>query len=73
LEFIARHTAYDLRIACSHSQGVRSLTSKGRLWDQNDLIDQFLAAYDRLDENIRAEIPLKRTWVVAAQDPDVKE
>ncbi|MFO0782078.1 MAG: restriction endonuclease [Phycisphaerales bacterium] len=46
---------------------------KVRLWDQNDLIDQFLAAYDKLDEDIRAEIPLKRVWVVAAQDSEEKE
>lgn len=36
-----------------------------RLWDQNDLIDQFLAHYDRFDDGIKAEVPLKRVWVVA--------
>jgi len=46
---------------------------KVRLWDQNDLIDQFLAVYDRLDEELRAEIPLKRVWAVAAQDSDDAE
>ena len=30
-----------------------------------DLIDQVLAHYDKLDEEIRAELPLKRIWVVA--------
>ena len=35
-----------------------------RLWDQGDLIDQVLAHYDTLDEEIRTELPLKRTWVV---------
>lgn len=39
-----------------------------RLWDQNDLIDQFLENYDKLDEDIRAEIPLKHIWVVASKD-----
>lgn len=39
-----------------------------RLWDQNDLIDQFLANYDKLDEGLQAEIPLKRIWVVASQE-----
>ncbi|MFG0273628.1 MAG: restriction endonuclease [Phycisphaerales bacterium] len=38
---------------------------KVRLWDQNDLIDHFLAVYDRLDEDLRAEIPLKRVWAIA--------
>ena len=36
-----------------------------RLWDQGDLIDEVLAHYDRLDEDIRAELPLKRIWIVA--------
>ena len=36
-----------------------------RLWDQGDLIDQVLTHYDKLDEEIRAELPLKRIWVVA--------
>jgi len=36
-----------------------------RLWDQGDLIDQVLAHYDKLDEEIRTELPLKRIWVVA--------
>lgn len=43
---------------------------KVRLWDQSDLIDQFLAVYDKLDEELRAEIPLKRIWAIAAQDPE---
>ena len=44
-----------------------------RLWDQNDLIDQFLAVYDKLDDDLRAEIPLKHIWTVAAQDQEEKE
>lgn len=40
-----------------------------RVWDQNDLIDQFLAVYDRLDEELPAEIPPKRLWAVATQKP----
>ena len=31
-----------------------------RLWDQQDLITQLLAVYDDLDEELRAELPLKR-------------
>lgn len=37
-----------------------------RLWDQNDLIEQLLEHYERLDDDIRAELPLKRIWTVAA-------
>lgn len=36
-----------------------------RLWDQGDLIEQVLSNYDKLDEEIRTELPLKRIWVVA--------
>lgn len=36
-----------------------------RLWDQADLINQVLEHYDKLDEDIRAELPLKRIWIVA--------
>jgi len=41
-----------------------------RLWDQNDLIDQMLEHYDKLDEDLKAEIPLKRIWAVASQDSE---
>ncbi len=33
----------------------------------NDLIEQLLINYDRLDQSIQAEIPLKRIWLVANQ------
>lgn len=46
---------------------------KVRLWDQNDLIDQFLAVYDKLDEDLRAEIPLKRIWAIANPEDDEKD
>lgn len=36
-----------------------------RLWDQGDLINQVLTHYDKLDDDIRTELPLKRIWVVA--------
>lgn len=44
-----------------------------RMWDQNDLIDQFLAVYDKLDDDLRAEIPLKRIWAVATPDDDAED
>jgi len=43
---------------------------KVRLWDQNDLIDQILMNYDKLDEEIRAELPFKRIWTVAASEDE---
>jgi restriction system protein len=39
-----------------------------RLWDQDDLIDEIQAHYDKLDPDLRAELPLKQIWTLAAQD-----
>lgn len=36
-----------------------------RLWDQDDLVDALLSNYDKLDEDLRTDIPLKRIWTVA--------
>ncbi len=52
---------------------VPRLFFKVRLWDQNNLIDQFLATYDKLDEDLRADIPLKRIWAVAVPDAEDDE
>lgn len=38
---------------------------KVRLWNQRDLVNQLLDNYDNLDQEIKAEIPLKRIWLVA--------
>ena len=39
-----------------------------RLWDQDELIAELLEHYDRLDADLRAELPLKRVWTLAVQD-----
>ena len=39
-----------------------------RLWNQDDLIRELLAIYDKLDEEIKAELPLKRIWTVTVQE-----
>ncbi|MBR8460660.1 restriction endonuclease [Burkholderia dolosa] len=41
-----------------------------RLWTQKELLEQLFEQYDRLDEDLKAELPLKRVWMVAAQDED---
>lgn len=38
---------------------------KVRVWNQSDLIEQLLANYDKLDPDVRAELPLKRIWTIA--------
>ena len=39
-----------------------------RLWDQDELINQLLQHYDALDDEWKAELPLKRVWALAAVD-----
>lgn len=41
-----------------------------RLWSQQELLEQLFAHYDQLDEDLKAELPLKRIWTVAAQDDE---
>ena len=43
---------------------------KIRLWSQKELLEALFANYDKLDEDLKAELPLKRIWTVAAQDED---
>lgn len=38
---------------------------KVRLWTQNDLLEQLFLNYEKLDEEVKAELPLKRIWTVA--------
>jgi restriction system protein len=39
-----------------------------RLWSRKDLLEQLFLNYDRLDADLRAELPLKRIWTLAAQE-----
>jgi len=38
-----------------------------RLWDQNAIINELLQHYDSLDDDIKAEIPLKRMWSLTSR------
>lgn len=41
-----------------------------RLWGRKELIDNLLAVYDQLPEDIRAELPLRRLWSLVVEDED---
>lgn len=41
-----------------------------RLWDQGDVVDAVLQNYERLDDEIKAELPLKRIWVMVKEDAE---
>ena len=38
-----------------------------RLWTQKELLEALFAHYDNLDDDLKAELPLKRIWTVAVQ------
>lgn len=38
---------------------------KVRLWDQDDIIKELLNNYEKLDDDIKTEIPLKRIWTLS--------
>ena len=39
-----------------------------RLWDQQRLLEAFFEYYDRLDPELKAEIPLKKVWTLAGEE-----
>lgn len=39
-----------------------------RLWDADDLLDAVLEQYNRLPEELRAELPLKRIWTLVPEE-----
>ncbi len=41
-----------------------------RLWSQKELLEQLFEQYERLDEDLKAELPLKRVWMLASQDEE---
>jgi restriction system protein len=41
-----------------------------RLWTQKELLEALFAHYDNLDDDLKAELPLKRIWTVATQEEE---
>jgi restriction system protein len=39
-----------------------------RLWEQKELVEEFLKHYHKLDEEIKSEVPLKQIWVIADEE-----
>ena len=40
-----------------------------RLWDSRDLVEAIYRNYERLPEEIQAELPLKRVWTLVPEEP----
>ncbi len=47
---------------------VNELFFRVRLWGREELLDNILIVYDRLPEDIRAELPLRRTWTLVLEE-----
>lgn len=43
-----------------------------RLWDQDSIIRELMSNYDKLDEDIRVELPLKRIWMLTSLEDSSK-
>ena len=41
-----------------------------RLWDSGDLVETIYRTYERLPAEIQAELPLKRGWMLVAEEPE---
>lgn len=39
-----------------------------RLWSQDDLLEELFSVYDKLDDELKAQLPLKRVWTVVMSD-----
>ena len=39
-----------------------------RLWDQGALIDEIFKYYDKFDDELKAELPLKRIWGLVVEE-----
>jgi restriction system protein len=46
----------------------RQHTFRIRLWDQSDIIQAIYRTYERLPEELQAELPLKRIWTLVRED-----
>lgn len=39
-----------------------------RLWDQGDIIEEIFRHYDKFDDELKAELPLKRIWSLVVEE-----
>ena len=41
-----------------------------RLWGRDEIVSALLGTYDKLPEEIRAELPLRRIWTLVPEDDE---
>jgi len=49
-------------------QDARNDFFRVRLWDQGDIVEAVLQNYERLEDEIKADLPLKRVWVLVKDE-----
>jgi restriction system protein len=47
----------------------RNLFFSIQLWDQGNLLDEVLIHFEQFDDELKAELPLKRIWTLV-EEPD---
>jgi len=52
------------------NQDARNDFFRVRLWDQGDVVEAVLENYERLDDEIKAELPMKRIWVLVSDEAE---
>jgi restriction system protein len=52
-------------------QGRNELFFRIRLWGRTEVLDALFEVYDRLPEELRSDLPLKRTWMLVPEDEEV--
>jgi hypothetical protein len=57
-------------LAFARLECIRILDQARVLWDQNDLIEKLQEQFERLPQDLRAELPLKRMRTIAAQEEE---
>lgn len=52
----------------SAHENTQKLFFKVRLWDDKKLISNLIECYEKLPDEIQAELPMKRIWVVVPEE-----
>jgi restriction system protein len=40
-----------------------------RIWDQGNVLDEILTYYHTFDDDLKAELPLKKIWSLVREEP----
>jgi restriction system protein len=51
-------------------QRVNELYFRVRLWDRQEILDALFSVYEKLPDEIRAELPLRRIWTLVPDTAD---